>query len=242
MEKRQGRDGQAAMAVLELLTQLLIPFQLGGSDIIVGMDLFQPFENDGIHGVEQIEHPVRSISPLQPDSIVGTTVHGGVRRCVQAAGQAPDQGINLFTGRTELGVMVTQCHRPGDATFGQRRENLLGALQVRLAKEDVSGMDDQIRFYALQGLFHAFQRPGTAGVSRYVMRIRELHHGKGTVGPIGQGGRQTHFFLTRFIGLATGSERGCRSSQYTGPGSVFEEGSSFHLNKINYICVLTLQL
>ena len=48
-------------------------------------------------------------------------------------------------------------------------------------------MDDEVRLFRIQGLFHAPERPFRPGIARDIVRVRELEQFETAVGPVGQG-------------------------------------------------------
>ena len=82
--------------------------------------------------------------------------------------------------------MVPKSHGKGNPPVGKRLQNLQGRWNVRPAKDNVSGMDDKVWFYAVQGFVHTVQGPLRAGISYNMMRIGKLQHGKTAVGPKGK--------------------------------------------------------
>ena len=199
------------------------------------MGFFQAFEDDGIHGVKVVEHTVCATVSLQGYHIVGTAVNTVFSGSIYAAGEAPDQGEHLLPRGTELGIVVSQGHRPRNAALGQGGKDLPGALQVRLAENDVSRVDDKVWLDAFDGIFHAFQGPLRTGVSGDVMCVCKLQHGEGAVFPVG---KRCGHAAGLFIGLSylrAGRKGRSRGSQYAGPGGVFKEGSAFHNPKLTLL-------
>ena len=60
MEEGQGRHGNASVPFGKRLTVIPIPLQLGKTDVIVRMDFLLPFQDDGVHRIEQIQDAVRA--------------------------------------------------------------------------------------------------------------------------------------------------------------------------------------
>ena len=86
--------------------------------------------------------------------------------------------------------MIPERDGEGNAPVGDGPEDFQGRLLVGLSEKDVAGMDDEVRLFRVQGLFHAPERPFRQGIARDIVRVRELEQFEAAVGPVGQrGGR-----------------------------------------------------
>ena len=198
MEESQGRHGLASVGFLQPQAVILVPVQLTGADVVVAVGFLQALENYGIHRVEEVEYAVCTTVSLQGYHIIGTAVNAVFSGSIYAAGETPDQGEHLLPRGAELGIMVPQGHSPGNAALGQGSKDFPGALQVRLAENDVSRVDDKVWLDAFDGIFHALQGPLRTGVSGDVMCVCKLQHGEGAVFPVG---KRCGYAAGLFIGL-----------------------------------------
>ena len=98
-----------------MLAPAPVPGYLAVADVIVAVYLFLAFEDDGVHGIEKIEHLLHSRGAGEGYNVVGTAIHAFFRGLVDASRQAADGGKHVFTGAAELGIVVAKGHGEGNA-------------------------------------------------------------------------------------------------------------------------------
>ena len=167
----------------EMLAVGPVPSYLVMADVVVAVDFFLSFKDNGVHRIEQVENVFQGASG-EGYNVVGAAVDTVFWRQIYAAGKCADCLEHFFSGRAELGVVVAEGYGPRNTAVRQRLKDFKGAGNIGLAEEDVACVDYQVRFYTFQGVLNTLEGSFAPWISSNVVCIRELHHGELAVGTI----------------------------------------------------------